>query len=163
MVDDAAVNFISQNEAAALLKKKKKKKKRISFLEDEEFVSDDDQMDVLMGESDDSDWCPNSPGIRNREKKVKLDDSVIVDFQDNQSQIIVDKVSEDMGENFAALKVKHLKDLCRARGLPVGGRKADLVERLQADSNSKLSFDGSQSITHKSPTGSTSEGEKKGE
>ena len=32
--------------------------------------------------------------------------------------------------DFGTLKVKELKKLCKARGLPVSGRKAELVSRL---------------------------------
>ena len=39
------------------------------------------------------------------------------------------------------MKVAHLKELCRARGLPLGGRKAELVERLQNDSKLTMSND----------------------
>ena len=37
------------------------------------------------------------------------------------------------GQDYPALKVSELKPLLRARGLPVSGRKADLVARLEAD------------------------------
>lgn len=37
-----------------------------------------------------------------------------------------------MATDWAAMKVAELKDECRERGLPVSGKKADLVERLVA-------------------------------
>ena len=39
------------------------------------------------------------------------------------------------GQEYSALKVAELKPLLKARGLPVSGRKADLVARLEADDN----------------------------
>ena len=37
-----------------------------------------------------------------------------------------------MATDWAALKVVELKEECRQRGLAVGGKKAELVERLEA-------------------------------
>ena len=33
--------------------------------------------------------------------------------------------------DYASLKVVDLKELCRGKGLPVSGKKADLIERLE--------------------------------
>ena len=59
-----------------------------------------------------------------------------------------EQVSQELGKNFAKMKVAHLKELCRARGLPLGGRKAELIERLQNDS--KLTMSNEKSLNKSS-------------
>ena len=51
--------------------------------------------------------------------------------------MMMDGVEEEEEEEeeeveFETLKVVELKDLLRAKGLPVSGRKAELIERLRS-------------------------------
>jgi hypothetical protein len=40
---------------------------------------------------------------------------------------------QDAGEDLSSLSVAELKERCKAAGLPVGGKKADLVARLSQE------------------------------
>ena len=42
---------------------------------------------------------------------------------------------EDASEDLESLSVAELKERCKAAGLPVGGKKADLIARLAESSN----------------------------
>lgn len=44
--------------------------------------------------------------------------------------MLANATGDDKGENLMDLTVIELKDICRTHGLTVGGRKADIVERL---------------------------------
>jgi hypothetical protein len=44
-----------------------------------------------------------------------------------------DEDAQDDGEDLSSLSVAQLKERCKAAGLPVGGKKADLVARLSEE------------------------------
>ena len=47
-------------------------------------------------------------------------------------QFGVEDADEDSGEDLSKLSVAELKDRLKAKGLPVGGKKAELIERLSS-------------------------------
>ncbi len=70
-----------------------------------------------------------------------VDASVIgVDDDDFIVEIVQESISNDDFEiihsspdlDYSSMKVSDLKGLCRKRGLPVGGKKSDIISRLQA-------------------------------
>ena len=46
---------------------------------------------------------------------------------------VEEDADEDSGEDLSSLSVAELKERCKAAGLPVGGKKADLVARLSQE------------------------------
>ncbi len=44
-----------------------------------------------------------------------------------------DEEVQDEGEDLSSLSVAQLKERCKAAGLPVGGKKADLIARLSEE------------------------------
>ena len=46
--------------------------------------------------------------------------------------MVADETNEDV--DLGSLSVAELKELCKAAGLPVGGKKADLITRLSESS-----------------------------
>eukprot|EP00559_Dactyliosolen_fragilissimus_P008513 CAMPEP_0184869670 /NCGR_PEP_ID=MMETSP0580-20130426/34905_1 /TAXON_ID=1118495 /ORGANISM="Dactyliosolen fragilissimus" /LENGTH=939 /DNA_ID=CAMNT_0027371301 /DNA_START=266 /DNA_END=3085 /DNA_ORIENTATION=+ len=141
IMDNVASDLISQNEAAAIVSKKKKKdgnKKNssVEFIE-EDFSDIEDEHDTgAVEDSDDSDWNPDSP-VPSKRRKVN-------DRGPNDASESTDV--PPLGENrmnqeqnrFENLKVKELREMLREYKLPISGKKADLIERL----NSYLSSTG---------------------
>jgi len=73
--------------------------------------------------------------------------------------------SGDDGD-YSAYKVAELKDMCRARSLPVSGKKSALIERLQkADSDGEESQEESEESeeSQESEGGESEDGESEGE
>ena len=58
------------------------------------------------------------------------------------------KQVEDDVDNYSLLKVPELKALCKENGLPISGRKADLIARLK-DSGIKADKEESKEMTNK--------------
>ena len=46
---------------------------------------------------------------------------------------VEEDADEDSGEDLSSLSVAQLKERCKAAGLPVGGKKADLIARLSQE------------------------------
>ena len=88
IVDEVAVNLITQNEAAAIVKRKKKKKSSKPVTEDEIFFEEEDQNDAIIEDSDDSDWSPDSPVRRRPRSKSKSTDLPFQELNENKKQVI---------------------------------------------------------------------------
>ena len=56
----------------------------------------------------------------------------IVD-EEVQDEEVQDEEVQDEGEDLSSLSVAQLKERCKAAGLPVGGKKADLIARLSEE------------------------------
>ncbi|CAJ1967029.1 unnamed protein product [Cylindrotheca closterium] len=54
-----------------------------------------------------------------------------------RESVVISDPKEDNIEDLSSQTVAQLKELCRERGLPISGRKADLVKRIEADKESK--------------------------
>ena len=57
-------------------------------------------------------------------------------FREVHSPMVAEEEGqEDASEDLESLSVAELKERCKAAGLPVGGKKADLIARLAESSN----------------------------
>ena len=88
IVDEVAVNLITQNEAAAIVKRNKKKRSSKPLTEDEVFFEEEDQHDVIIEDPDDSDWSPDSPVRRRPRNKSKSTDLSVQELNENKKQVI---------------------------------------------------------------------------
>ena len=66
--------------------------------------------------------------VENEEGEEKLEEK-------SQEKVVNqdDEEGEDEVEDLSSLSVAELKERCKAAGLPVGGKKADLVARLSQE------------------------------
>ena len=56
-----------------------------------------------------------------------------IEFHEPRGFGVEEDASDDEGEDLSSLSVAELKERCKAAGLPVGGKKADLVARLSQE------------------------------
>ncbi|MBL6885703.1 MAG: SAP domain-containing protein, partial [Candidatus Poseidoniaceae archaeon] len=50
--------------------------------------------------------------------------------EETEDEEVQDEEVQDEGEDLSSLSVAQLKERCKAAGLTVGGKKADLIARL---------------------------------
>jgi len=152
MVESVAADVIGKPIIAPRKSKPKTKKKRLSGDRDS-ILEEIDLLEAESGDFDDdnsqdSDWDPNNrtPGPRRRfrrsadshAKSRKQHCSKRVDFAVGEDETLNDTMetlpeSQDSAVNYHKLKKVELQELLRVRNLPVGGKKADLLERLESD------------------------------
>ena len=83
---------------------------------------------------------PDWSDIRRRKILNRINESV--DWTDDVRSYLEAAEDEDEAENvepseetdYSKMSVAELKDILKEKGLPVSGKKADLIERLQGDS-----------------------------
>ena len=83
-------------------------------------------------------WVVDSPVAAPAEPVVDDEPFVVVDAPTEEPAAAAEEAPAAGGQSEAelsALTVPALKDLCRAAGLKVGGKKAELVERILRGSN----------------------------
>ena len=60
------------------------------------------------------------------------DDDMVVDGQDEKVENVAPPASLSSDVDYSEMTVAELKDLLRDRGLKVGGKKSELIERLMS-------------------------------
>lgn len=86
------------------------------------FVEEEDNADVE--EEDDND------AVEEEEEEGEVSDEVVAETEE-----VIDEVVAETEEGVVLedLKVVDLKELLKAKGLPVSGRKAELIERIRVN------------------------------
>ncbi|GEM_PF-957874 len=85
------------------------------------FTSDDHLLQAFM---DDDEEGEDGFTVEIINTEVLDDDFEVLDKESTASTEV------DDAKNLSKLKVAELKEMCRERGLPVSGKKTDLIERL---------------------------------
>eukprot|EP00550_Attheya_septentrionalis_P002547 CAMPEP_0198286518 /NCGR_PEP_ID=MMETSP1449-20131203/5588_1 /TAXON_ID=420275 /ORGANISM="Attheya septentrionalis, Strain CCMP2084" /LENGTH=1430 /DNA_ID=CAMNT_0043984289 /DNA_START=169 /DNA_END=4461 /DNA_ORIENTATION=- len=127
MVDDVLAGWVSQNEANTASEKKNSDKKKVLKKRKSVFPAELDLDELEDGvddagaveDSDDSDWSPDSPGGR---KKTAEDTKLLGEQIVNEALSSIDWLEKK--------KVAELREMLRDRGLPVSGKKSELIQRL---------------------------------
>lgn len=130
-VSVVADEMISINEAKATLKLgKKTNKTKTPIPEPDEYSEIDDEVDVGVEDTEDSDWSPDTP-MPTKKKRKLINETM------NTPLKTEDDKQESANEDFEKMTVLELKELLRKSGLTVGGKKSELIHRLRLNTRAK--------------------------
>lgn len=137
----AAVGFVAVGAGAWWAKKRGSALKALNDLADsaEEAIEDLTGLDVELNEVVEEALEAVESAVDTLEDGGSLDDAVdaaveaaedIKEALDDVAEEIIEDLNENLEETLGNMTVTALRDMLKERGLPVSGRKAELIQRL---------------------------------
>jgi hypothetical protein len=136
------------------LKSSGSKTELVDRLQEDDIAGEEGEMDDMELSSNDEDDDPDEDFDisdfdveelgRQARAAVRMFQSGPADFDEEPTEEMLAQLENEMafngefldeptsGTNFSSMTVAELKEECRNRGLKVGGKKSDLIERLQS-------------------------------
>jgi len=125
IVDQVAEDIIAKNELAALSKKKKVTKSKPEPESESEIDESEDDIANDELEDSDSDWEDTPKKRKQLFVKMKEQQKPVKDSEKHSP------CKNGSTTNYASLTVVQLKEMLRSKGLPVSGKKIELIARLE--------------------------------
>jgi len=140
MMDEVASEIVSKTEAKRKKGKKKTMQKRSSVGRASEiFTFEEDEIDVVEEDGNDSDWSPDQSPAKKKAKALNVQDE-----QEESAEKELTMRKESISSCYASKKVSELRVLLRERGLKVSGKKQELIARLVTSEKSLSEEEGTK-------------------